>query len=104
MRIDLPGCPLRSCRYHNDGNCTDTRHYENCVLRDMIQKEHEVLKEVEKIYADIEEKVELARQRVYDTPTNSPCYMRYVTQEIERKAFKEMLYNTLTSIKEKINE
>ncbi len=37
MRIDLPSCPLKSCRYQNDGNCTDAKDYENCILRDMIQ-------------------------------------------------------------------
>lgn len=37
MRIDLPSCPLKSCRYQNDGNCTDTKNYKDCILRDMIQ-------------------------------------------------------------------
>ena len=34
---------------------------------------------------------ELARKRVLDKPTNSPCYMRYVTQLNERTAFKHMI-------------
>ena len=37
MRIDLPSCPLKSCRYCNDGNCTDAKSYEDCILRDMVQ-------------------------------------------------------------------
>lgn len=38
MRIDLPCCPLKSCRYHFDGNCTDAKHYEDCILmREMVQ-------------------------------------------------------------------
>ena len=37
MSIDLPGCPLKSCRYQNDGNCTDNKCYEDCILRNMVQ-------------------------------------------------------------------
>lgn len=30
MRIDLPQCDLKNCRYHFDGNCRDKREYERC--------------------------------------------------------------------------
>ena len=36
MRIDLPCCPLKYCRYQNDGNCTDKSRYESCPLREMV--------------------------------------------------------------------
>ena len=48
------------------------------------------------LYAEIAEKEELARKRVLDTPTNSPCYMRYVAQLNERTAFKHMVADTPT--------
>ena len=63
-----------------------------------LPKGHGRLKDFEKIYADMKEKEELARQRVIDTPTNSPCYMRYMAQLNERTAFKEMLYDAPTII------
>ena len=37
MRVDLPRCPLKYCRYQIDGNCTDTRKFEYCPIRDMIE-------------------------------------------------------------------
>ena len=37
MRIDLQSCPLKSCRYQNDGNCTNAKRYEDCILRDMVE-------------------------------------------------------------------
>ena len=63
-----------------------------------LPKGHGSLKDFEKIYVDMKEKEELARQRVIDTPINGPCYMRYVTQLNERTAFKEMLYDAPTII------
>lgn len=30
MRIDLPCCNLKTCRYCFDGNCTDEIKYEQC--------------------------------------------------------------------------
>ena len=61
-----------------------------------LPKGHGDLKDFEKIYADMTEKEELARQRVIDTPTNSPCYMRYLAQSNERTAFKVMLFDAPT--------
>ena len=69
-----------------------------------LPKGHGALKDFEKIYADISEKEELARQRVIDTPTSSPCYMRYVAQLNERTAFKEMLYDAPTIIEKAESE
>ena len=63
-----------------------------------LPKGHGTLKDFEKLYADMSEREELARQRVIDTPSNSPCYMRYVAQLNERTAFKEMLYDAPTII------
>ncbi len=63
-----------------------------------LPKGHGDLKDFQKMYADITEKEELARQRVIDTPSNSPCYMAYMAQLNERTAFKEMLFDALTII------
>ncbi len=30
MRIDLPQCNLKTCRYSFDGNCTERELYERC--------------------------------------------------------------------------
>lgn len=63
-----------------------------------LPRGHGALKDFEKLYADMSEREELARQRVIDTPTDSPCYMRYVAQLNERTAFKEMLFDAQTII------
>ena len=52
------------------------------------------------MYVKVAELEELARNRVLDTPTNSPCYQRYVSQLNERTALKHLIadfptaYNT----------
>ena len=45
------------------------------------------------IYNKIAELEELARSRVLDTPTNSPCYQRYIAQLHERTALKHLIAN-----------
>lgn len=37
MRIDLPCCGFRNCRYHFDGNCTKKVEYEKCIMKDMLK-------------------------------------------------------------------
>ena len=37
MRIDLPSCGFRNCRYHFDGNCTKKVEYEKCIMKDMLK-------------------------------------------------------------------
>ena len=32
MRIDLPCCRFRNCRYHFDGNCTKLSEYNKCII------------------------------------------------------------------------
>jgi hypothetical protein len=63
-----------------------------------LPKGHGALKDFEKLYAYICEKEDLARQRVIDTPTSSPCYWRYVELKYERTAFKKMLNDAPTII------
>lgn len=43
------------------------------------------------IYNKLIELETLARDRVLDTPTNSPCYQRYVAQLNERTALKHLI-------------
>ena len=33
MRIDLPSCGFRNCKYHFDGNCTKISEYDKCIMR-----------------------------------------------------------------------
>lgn len=43
------------------------------------------------------ERLELATQRVADTPTNSPCYQRYCSQASERTYFIDAIDNAPTA-------
>ena len=45
----------------------------------------------EALYNKIVRLEELARNRVRDTPSSSPCYMRYVAQLNERTALKQLV-------------
>ena len=45
------------------------------------------------LYKDISELEELARNRVLDTPTNSPVYVRYVAQLNERTMLKHKIFD-----------
>lgn len=45
------------------------------------------------LYKDIGELEELARNRVLDTPTNSPVYVRYVAQLNERTMLKHKIFD-----------
>ena len=33
MRIDLPGCNFKNCRFSYDGNCTNKIEYDRCEYR-----------------------------------------------------------------------
>ena len=48
------------------------------------------------LYDKMLEKEELARQRVLDTPTHSPAYLRYVAQLNERTALKHEIADAPT--------
>lgn len=48
------------------------------------------------LYNKVAELEEMARNRVLDTPTNSPCYMRYVSQMNERTELKHLIADTPT--------
>lgn len=46
------------------------------------------------LYEKIARLEELARNRVVDTPSTSPAYMRYVVQLNERTALKHLIFDT----------
>lgn len=53
MRIDLPGCSFKNCKYCSDGNCTNQSKYENCdykMLKDeFLSGQLALQKEIEKL-------------------------------------------------------
>lgn len=42
MRIDLPRCNFKNCKYHLDCNCTSQNRYDTCEFRE-AKEEVEVL-------------------------------------------------------------
>lgn len=38
MRIDLPCCGFKNCRYQFDGNCTRKEKYQDCEYQNLIQE------------------------------------------------------------------
>lgn len=55
MRIDLPGCSFKNCKYCSDCNCTNQNKYETCdyrVLKDeFVSGQLALQKEIEKLDA-----------------------------------------------------
>ena len=98
MVIDIPNSIYANLPKIVNGSAASKRILDCVKNGTPLPKGHGALKDFEKLYADMSEKEELARQRVIDTPTNSPCYMRYVAQLNERTAFKEMLFDAPTII------
>jgi hypothetical protein len=96
--IDIPNSLYANLKKIQRGSIASKRLFDCIKEGTPLPKGHGDLKDFQKMYADMKEKEELARQRVIDTPTNSPCYMRYVAQLNERTAFKEMLYDAPTII------
>ena len=93
--IEIPEDDYRKVQ---DGRASVSMMQEAIRNGTPLPKGHGRLKDFEKLYADMSEREELASQRVIDTPSNSPCYMRYVAQLNERTSFKEMLYDAPTII------
>ena len=54
------------------------------------------------LYNKVAELEETARNRVLDTPTNSPCYIRYASQMNERTALKHLIADTETTTESEI--
>lgn len=65
MRIDLPFCNLKTCRYCSDGNCRDKNRYDGCDyarLKDteensQMDKIMQIKQEMASLGWDIEEKI-----------------------------------------------
>lgn len=61
MRLDLPGCCLKDCRYYFDGNCTKTYNgskpwlYEECPFTKLVNENKRLEEENETLNGMIEE-------------------------------------------------
>lgn len=55
--------------------------------------------DIEKVMEFLEEREQLAYKRYIDTPYNSPCYVRYQTQYIERKQILDFMKGLFEEIK-----
>lgn len=36
MRIDLPQCGFKNCKYQFDGNCNDIKQFDKCLFARLI--------------------------------------------------------------------
>lgn len=64
MRIDLPFCNFKNCRYSADGNCVGGNRKETCELdiyRNLLEKSAE---EIENCYGKETELTERIRQTI----------------------------------------
>lgn len=96
--IDIPNSIYANLPKIVNGSIASKRILDCVKNGTPLPKGHGRLIDFQKMYADVSNREELARQRVIDTPTNSPCYMRYVAQLNERTAFREMLFDAPTII------
>lgn len=51
--------------------------------------------DIEKVMKFLEEREQLTYKRYMDTPSNSPCYVRYQTQYYERKQILDFMKGLL---------
>lgn len=79
MRIDLPKCNFKNCKYHLDCNCTSQNRYDTCEFR-------EAKEEVEVLNAIIKEDCGML-----------PDYEKYLGNKI-RKDFAERLIEIYQNI------
>ena len=49
MRIDLPSCSLKTCKYYFDGNCTDKNKYDVCEYTEMVKAKSELEKFIDEL-------------------------------------------------------
>lgn len=62
MRIDLPGCNFKYCKYCFDGNCTSKDKYDNCEFIDAIKKKEMFFLLLEEMNSPVKTLQELAIQ------------------------------------------
>lgn len=79
MRIDLPKCSFKNCKYHLDCNCTSQNRYDTCEFR-------EAKEEVEVLNAIIKEDCGML-----------PNYEAYLGNKV-RKEFAERLIEIYQNI------
>lgn len=36
MRVDLPACNFKNCRFNLDFNCINKRQFKECILKDLL--------------------------------------------------------------------
>lgn len=48
MRVDLPVCPYKSCRYHYGECCVSQERYERCEYSSQRKEIYDVVKEISK--------------------------------------------------------
>lgn len=79
MRIDLPRCNFKNCKYHLDCNCTSQNRYDTCEFR-------EAKEEIEVLNAIIKEDCGML-----------PDYEKYLGNKV-RKEFAERLIEIYQNI------
>ena len=83
--------------YLNDVNEDEVMSFAKDLLeaaQNVIETEPTAF-DIEKVMKFLEEREQLAYKRYMDTPSNSPCYVRYQTQYYERKQILDFMKGLL---------
>ena len=74
MRIDLPQCNLKTCRYQADGNCVDRNRFETCeytFAKEEIKRLKKELEYATNLTPKICETCKYEDELGYEEPCNS---------------------------------
>lgn len=78
MRIDLPGCGFRNCKYYFDGNCTDKVKYSDCKMSFL---ENYYYKSIENLYKT--ETHQALKSLMFEIKSELNKYISIVNRSVE---------------------
>jgi hypothetical protein len=77
MRIDLPQCDFKNCKYCFDGNCTKKNEYERCEYR----RQKAEIDRLNHIRAELSKEIDKLRDMVAQNEGVLPRYERFIKAE-----------------------
>lgn len=95
MRIDLPQCNLKTCRYCFDGNCTNKVKYEICEYAFLRKVGYEICKYIS---THRKNNKQYEYECVTEFENGSTLWLEPITDELDGFVIRDSKQNTLFEI------